>query len=93
MFSQTTTSLPDSDVDEFDRYLADSCVQTADPLAWWLMNRKVYPNLAKLAISVHTSMGTRLLYSVYNLTNMFFLASSVAIERSFSRGHILISHL
>lgn len=58
MSTQTTLDLSDADTsDEFDRYLADSCVPTDDPLAWWLMNRKVYPNLAKLAISVHTSMG------------------------------------
>ncbi|KAE9400300.1 hypothetical protein BT96DRAFT_819388, partial [Gymnopus androsaceus JB14] len=29
-----------------------------NPLTWWLMNRKVYPNLAKLAISIHTAMAS-----------------------------------
>ncbi|KAF5364882.1 hypothetical protein D9757_015275 [Collybiopsis confluens] len=65
-----------SDRDELDRYLMDSCVPTENPLHWWLMNRKVYPNLAKLAVSVHTIPAT-----------------SVAVERSFSQGRILISHL
>ncbi|KAF5362814.1 hypothetical protein D9757_014266 [Collybiopsis confluens] len=65
-----------SDRDELDRYLMDSCVPTENPLHWWLMNHKVYPNLAKLAVSVHTIPAT-----------------SVAVERSFSQGRILISHL
>jgi len=43
--------------DELDRYLADRCVPTEDPLNWWIMNRKVYPNLAKLAISLHLIPG------------------------------------
>ena len=58
MFTQTSIDLPNSEMDELDRYLADSCIPMDDPLAWWLMNRKVYPNLAKLAISIHTCMGT-----------------------------------
>lgn len=45
------------DEDDLDRYLADGCVPTEDPLQWWIMNRKVYPNLAKLAISVHLIPG------------------------------------
>lgn len=44
-------------VDDLDRYLADGCVPTDDPLQWWIMNRKVYPDLAKLAISVHLIPG------------------------------------
>ncbi|KAF5355384.1 hypothetical protein D9757_014613 [Collybiopsis confluens] len=72
--SQLTPSA--SGCDELDRYLMDSCVPNNNPLHWWLMNRKVYPNLAKLAISVHT-----------------IPAISVAVERSFSQGRILVSHL
>ena len=43
--------------DELDRYLADVAVPTDDPLHWWIMNRKVYPTLAKLAISLHLIPG------------------------------------
>lgn len=87
-------AVPDVSVDELDRYLADSLVPTEDPLEWWKMNWKVYPNLAKLAISVHLAMGTwslSLLSSISPLT--YFVASSVSVERTFSRGRILISHL
>lgn len=61
-------AVPDVSVDEFDRYLADSLVPMEDPLEWWKMNRKVYPNLAKLAISVHLAMGMfSLLFSMCRL--------------------------
>jgi len=48
----------DSGMDELDRYMADGCVPTQDPLLWWIANRKLYPNLSKLAISVHSIPGT-----------------------------------
>jgi len=57
MISQTNHALPNAQFDEFDCYLADGVVPTDDPLKWWLMNRKVYPNLARLATSVHSAMG------------------------------------
>lgn len=55
--SQVNLAVPDLSVDELDRYLKDSVVPTENPLDWWLMNRSVYPNLSKLAISVHLVMG------------------------------------
>ncbi|KAJ3749789.1 hypothetical protein EV360DRAFT_76163, partial [Lentinula raphanica] len=36
--SQLVSSI--SKRDELERYLADSCVPTEDPLHWWIMNRK-----------------------------------------------------
>lgn len=87
-------AVPDVSIDELDRYLADSLIPTEDPLEWWKMNRRVYPNLAKLAISVHLAMGMSC-WTFFLLTSMltFFVASSVSVERTFSRGRILISHL
>lgn len=54
---QVNLAVPDFSVDELERYLVDSVVPTENPLEWWMMNRKVYPCLAKLAISVHLAMG------------------------------------
>ncbi|KIY62425.1 hATC-domain-containing protein [Cylindrobasidium torrendii FP15055 ss-10] len=62
--------------DELTRYLADARVETTEPLAWWVANKSLYPNLARMAIDFHT-----------------IPASSVAVERNFSRGRILITHL
>jgi hypothetical protein len=73
---QVNMAIPNTSVDELEQYLADSPVPTENPIEWWKMNRKVYPNLAKLAISVQCTM-----------------ASSVTVECTFSRSHILISHL
>ncbi|KAE9404173.1 hypothetical protein BT96DRAFT_878008, partial [Gymnopus androsaceus JB14] len=56
MILQTNHALPNAQFDEFDCYLADGVVPTDNPLKWWLMNRKVYPNLAWLATSVHSAM-------------------------------------
>ena len=50
-------AVPDVSVDELERYLKDSVVPAENPLDWWIMNHKVYPNLSKLAISVHLVMG------------------------------------
>jgi len=57
MAKQSQAAAPISNVDKLDRYLANSCVPTDDPLQWWIMNWKVYPNLAKLAISIHCIPG------------------------------------
>lgn len=72
MSSQTRAASQNNDTDQFDRYLADSCIQTDDPLQWWLVNRKLYPDLARLAISIHCVMGTCLVFlSSKILTNLF----------------------
>ncbi|KAE9385366.1 hypothetical protein BT96DRAFT_596570 [Gymnopus androsaceus JB14] len=50
MFMQTSTDLPN----------------TENPLTWWLMNRKVYPNLAKLMISIHTAMASSVVVNIHS---------------------------
>lgn len=78
--------------DELTRYLADSRVETTNPLQWWVSNRSLYPNLARMAIDFHSIPGMSMhTFCLHILT--VILASSVAVERSFSRGRILISHL
>lgn len=57
MARQAQVATPIDNTDELDRYLADSLIPTDDPLQWWIMNRKVYPNLSKLAISIHSIPG------------------------------------
>lgn len=71
-------ALPDVSIDKLDCYLADSLVPVEDPLEWWKMNCKVYPNLAKLAILVHLAMG---------MWSQVFLASALISSGSiFSFG-------
>ncbi|KAE9402081.1 hypothetical protein BT96DRAFT_1017805 [Gymnopus androsaceus JB14] len=39
MSTQTKAAFSNNNAtDQFNRYLADSCVQTDDPLQWWVMN-------------------------------------------------------
>ncbi|KAE9385922.1 hypothetical protein BT96DRAFT_746769, partial [Gymnopus androsaceus JB14] len=64
---------------ELDHYLQDNCVQTDDPLQWWIMNQKVCVLLS-------------LYFYGFSFSFKFF-ASSVAVERMFLHGRILISHL
>ena len=56
--TQVNMAMPDVSVDELERYVKDSVVPTENPVDWWIMNRKVYPNLSKLGITVHLVMGT-----------------------------------
>lgn len=62
MSRHTQSQSSSSDLDELQRYLMDSCLPVQDPLAWWAANRKLYPSLAKLAISVHAIPGTLYIY-------------------------------
>ena len=91
--AQVNMAVPDVSVDELERYLKDSVVPTENPLEWWLMNRKVYSNLSKLGISVHLVMGMSSSYVTHILFLTSYIASTVSVKCSFSRGQILISHL
>lgn len=78
--------------DELDQYLLDSRVTTEDPLAWWLANSAVYPTLWRMARDMHIVPGMSPLSFIYSML-MLLSATSVSVERSFSRGRILLSHL
>ncbi|KAE9384879.1 hypothetical protein BT96DRAFT_950256 [Gymnopus androsaceus JB14] len=55
--TQVNMAMPNVSVDELlEWYLKDSVVPTENPVDWWIMNRKVYPNLSKLGIAVHLVM-------------------------------------
>lgn len=65
---------------EFDCYLADSCIPTGSAA---LMNWKVYPNLAKLAVSVHLIPGVYLYwFSDHFLTILLYLHLSMLNKHS-----------
>jgi hypothetical protein len=57
MAKHTRVGTAAGNADELECYLMDGCIPAEDPLQWWIMNQKVYPNLAKLAISVHCIPG------------------------------------
>lgn len=92
MATQTNIALNNGS-DQLDRYLADSCIQTDNPLQWWIMNQKVYPDLVKLGISIHSIMGMCSFIFSFPLLIDNYVVTAVPVERSFSRGRILIPHL
>lgn len=81
---------PDVNVDELERYLKDSLVPTENPLDWWTRSIPTYRSwpFRFTQLWVHT-------HQVFFLCIIliFGSASTVSVERSFSRGRLLISHL
>lgn len=52
-------------------YLLDSCVETTDPLCWWLANRQLYPNLAQMAINFQLDTWYALIFLCFSY--LFYL--------------------
>ena len=79
--------------DELTEWLSQPLVPTEDLLRWWLANQKLNPCLSRMAIDIHTVPGM-LLDIVFFVSYWYdYLATAVDVERSFSRGWILINHL
>ena len=78
---------------ELDRYLSTARIKDVkDPLFWWYENRGTYPRLWRMARDYLTIPGKySLFYSLPYRRKM--LASSVAVERVFSKGRLLMSHI
>ena len=86
--------------DELDRYLkADTEDDVVDPLRWWHKHADIYPRLSRMALnylSIPRAYASSLFKHFYRCTNPMyssFLASSVEVERVFSRGRLLLSHV
>jgi hypothetical protein len=78
-----------------DRYLSTPRVKKIkDPLKWWHENQHVYPRLFRMARDYLNVPGL----SCYSYTCDIhyannYLATSVAVERIFSRGRLLLSYI
>jgi hAT family C-terminal dimerisation region len=81
--------------DELERYLASDPEFVPDVLAWWYERRNTYPGLSRMAMDYLTIPGTHAFGSVWlrRAENGTSAATSVDVERVFSRGRILLSHL
>ena len=85
-----------AELDELGTYLRAPCeaVADADVLKWWRDRQKQYPHLAIMAISYLTIPGTCLTTSYHSDSlTMPCSATSVGVERLFSRGRLLLSHV
>lgn len=82
---------------ELDHYLKSPRIKgIKEPLQWWFDNRGTYPRLSRMARDFLTIPGESFfsfLQVQSNLILTWYLASSVAVERVFSKGRLVISHI
>jgi hypothetical protein len=81
---------------ELDQYLGTDPEHVTDALAWWYEHKNVYPRLHRMALDYLSIPGmfsnfTTRKYIDYR--DEFILATSVDIERTFSQGRLLLSHI
>jgi hypothetical protein len=81
-------------VDEMNLYLNTEPENVADPIQWWYEKRKTYPRLHQMAIDYLTIPGVCLAIRVFIFTHGWqpYIATSVDVERLFSRGRLILSH-
>lgn len=80
-------------VDELDHFLASPCESTGgDVLGWWYARRAIYPRLSRMAMDYIVVPGAYLVQFFMFKPNTTCLATTVDVERVFSRGRILLSH-
>jgi hypothetical protein len=80
--------------DELTHYLAAPVERTRDPLQWWVEKQKLYPCLSRMARDylcipgMFVLLGTRCVQS-----NPSPSATSIDVERLFSKGRLVLSHV
>jgi len=79
---------------ELDHFLSTQTEQTDNVLMWWTEHHHVFPRLSRMALDYLSIPGN---YSIYFrrciCTDLFSLATSVDVERLFSKGWLLLSHV
>lgn len=82
--------------DELEKYLSTDPEAVEDVLMWWHRNRAMYPYLSRMALDYLTIPGVffyRSHPSQVNSNDYFLPATSVDVERVFSRGRLVLSHV
>jgi hypothetical protein len=80
--------------DELDRYLAAAVEENVtDPLGWWYENRFLYPRLYRMGLDYLTIPGKPSVTQLCLYSDIYLTATSVDVERLFSRGCIVLNHL
>jgi hypothetical protein len=78
--------------DEITLYLSTGPEPVKDVLAWWYEKRTVYPTLSRMALD-YLSIPGESLHAISTAQILTNLATSVDVERVFSRGRLLLSHV
>jgi hAT family C-terminal dimerisation region len=78
--------------DELHQYLSTDPEFVDNVLAWWFEKHTMYPCLSRMALDYLTIPGE---FNCYLLKRhlMVFPATSVDVERIFSRGRLILSHI
>ena len=76
---------------EIDHYLSADVEHVTDPLAWWHERRDMYLQLSRMAFDYLTIPGKG--YRVITIFIDLFTATSIDVERLFSCGRLLLSHV
>lgn len=86
---------PKSDLrDELDRFLSTDPEHVTDPFVWWHEKRFIYPRLHRMALDYLTIPGEfPFVIYIFSLVLIILLATSVDVERVFSQGRLLLSHI
>lgn len=80
--------------DEIDRYLAAPIEKNiTDAMGWWHDRQTQFPRLSRMALDYLSIPGTWSSYETRFSRAHAFVATSVEVERCFSRGRIIVSHL
>jgi hypothetical protein len=94
------SSLPTAALDEITRYLntGPEDVRNEDLLTWWYEHRHIYPHLYRMALDYHTIPGKSflrplLLYAINMIVIDLSTATSVAVERVFSQGRLVLPYI
>jgi hypothetical protein len=81
--------------DELDRYLGSDPEYVVDAVLWWHDRRADYPHLSRMAMD-YLVIPRKCSYFYFPSQVDFshiLLATSVGVERTFSKGRLLLSHL
>ena len=81
--------------DELDRYLNTDPEAVGDVLMWWHKRRAMYPYLSRMALDYLTIPGVFFNSSDTSVSSgvCFLPATSVDVERIFSHGRLVLSHV
>jgi hypothetical protein len=79
---------------ELDKYLGTDPEHVTDALAWWYEHKHVYPRLHRMALDYLSIPGKLEYLNIRRFLNHeLLLATSVDVERTFSQGRLLLSHI
>ena len=79
--------------DKLDSYLSTDPEHVIDALAWWVGKCATYPHLSRITLNYLSIPGRWNLQHSFVLLTRYLTATSVDVERIFSHGRLLLSHV